>query len=96
MGGGLQRIQRGYKSHPHELPSIWNIGHIHELPESKHHAYTMNNRLKHSKETRKPKEQYKHVTYLNQKLITREISDARLTSTKVQAVERALIGWHLL
>ena len=25
MGGGLQRIQRGYKSHPRELPPIQNI-----------------------------------------------------------------------
>jgi hypothetical protein len=32
MGGGLQRIQRGYKSHPCELPLIRNIGYIHELP----------------------------------------------------------------
>jgi hypothetical protein len=29
--GGLQRIQRGYKSHPRELPPIRNVGYIHEL-----------------------------------------------------------------
>jgi hypothetical protein len=29
-GGGLQRIQRGYKSHPCELPPIRKVGYIHE------------------------------------------------------------------
>jgi hypothetical protein len=39
--------------------------------------YTLNygRRLKHSKETRKPEEQYKHDAYLNKKFITREIID---------------------
>ena len=45
MGGGLQRIQQGYKSHPRELPQIWNVAYIHELPKSKHYAYTTNNTL---------------------------------------------------
>ena len=30
MGGGLQMIQRGYKSHPRELPPIQNVGCIHD------------------------------------------------------------------
>jgi hypothetical protein len=29
-GGGVQRIQRGYKSHPHELSPIQKVGYIHE------------------------------------------------------------------
>ena len=29
-GGWLQRIQRGYKSHPRELPSIRKVGYIHK------------------------------------------------------------------
>ena len=29
-GGGLQWIQRGYKSHPRELPPIQKIGYIHK------------------------------------------------------------------
>ena len=33
-------------------------------------------RIKHSKESHEPKEHYKQDTYLNQKLITREISEA--------------------
>jgi len=57
-------------------------------------------RIKHSKESRDPDKQYKQNTYLNQKLITREISQKQahveLDSAKVQAIERASIGRHLL
>ena len=42
MGGGLEKIQRAYKSPPRELPPIRNIGYIHKVTRSKHHAYTYN------------------------------------------------------
>ena len=47
-----------------------------------------------------PDEQYKQDAYLNQKLITREISEASLDRAWIrQGIshrERAPIGWHLL
>jgi hypothetical protein len=102
MRGGLQRIQQGYKSHPCELPPIRNVGYINEIPESKHHAYTTNNtltyghRLKHSKETRKPGEQYKQCCLLKVEVDYQRNLRCRLTSAMVQAVEEAPTGWHLL
>ena len=39
-GGGLQRIQRGYKSHPRELPPIQKIWYIHVTPSVLRHKPT--------------------------------------------------------
>ena len=99
-GGGLQRIQRGYKSHPHELPPILeNKVHL-RVTESKHHAYTMNTTLtqqlqglKYSKESHKPKENMnKMLTWIRSRLREKSQKQAQeeFDSARVQAVERAL------
>jgi hypothetical protein len=88
MGGGLQRIQQSYKSHLCELPSIQKM-RVHlrvtlvKTPRL-HYEYYFNlepPRLKHSKESHKLEGQYKQDAYLNQKSITREISEASSSRT---------------
>jgi hypothetical protein len=63
-----------------------------------HYEYYFNlepPRSKHSKESRKFEEQYEQVAYLNQKSITKEISEANFSRTwfhQGTAVERAPTG----
>jgi hypothetical protein len=101
-GGGLQRIQWSYKSHLHELPPIQKIRVYLQVTLVKapclHYEYYFNlesPRSKHSKESRKLKVQYEQDAYLNQKSITREISEASSSRTWFRqsiTVERAPTG----